>query len=77
MSGPKDYYPSTEAAFMAGQNNGMELAKQAAKEEEGQRHEDDASGDSKLTMEEIQGMSQEEHIARKDEVDAALEEMGK
>ncbi len=71
----KQYYPSTEAAFAAGQRRGKELQKQAA-EEEGQ-HEEGGSGESKLTMEEIQGMSQEEHIARKDEVDAFLEGQGK
>lgn len=71
MSDPKDYYPSTEAAFMAGQNNGMELAKQTAEEET-----EHAGSPGGLTMEEVQGMSQEEHVQRRAEVDAFLEEQG-
>lgn len=70
----KQYYPSTEAAFAAGQRRGKELQKQET-EEEGQ-HEDGSSGGSKLTMEELRGFSAEQHIARKDEVDAFLEEQG-
>lgn len=66
------HYNTTEQAYNAGLRKGKELQKQET-EEEGQ-HEDNPSGGSKLTMEEIQGMSQEEHIARKDEVDAFLEE---
>jgi hypothetical protein len=74
MSDPKDYFASTEAAFMAGQRNGQELAKKAAEEES---EDKEGSSEGGLTMEEIQGMSQEEHIARKAEVDRFLEEQGK
>lgn len=75
MSGPDDYYPNTKAAFMAGQNNGLKLAKQAAEEEA--EHEGDSSGGGKLTREEIEGFSAEQHIERRAEVDAFLEEQGK
>lgn len=60
---------STEQAFNAGVNRGKELQQQADAEES-QQQEADTSAD--LTMEKVQAMSQEEHIARKPEIDAWL-----
>lgn len=64
----KKFYPSTEAAFVAGQRHQKTLDAQAAEEEA--EHGDDSSDG--LTVEKVQAMSQEEHIARKPEIDAWL-----
>lgn len=63
------HYNTTEQAYNAGLRKGKELQKQAAEEE--REHE---GGESKLTMEDVRAMSPEEHIERKVEVDAFLEE---
>lgn len=63
-------YSTFEEAFEGGRRYEIELSKQG-KDEQG-----DAS-EGGLTVEQVEAMSQEEHIARKDEVDAFLQEQGK
>lgn len=61
-------------AFSAGVRRGKEVQQQADAED---REAKEKKDDERLTFEKVQAMSQEEHMARKDEVDRFLEEQGR